>query len=211
MPLTLVAIADTHGLEQEIEVPAGDILVHGGDITRHGELEDVRRFDDWLATLPHRHKIVIAGNHDFCFEREPERARALIRNGVYLQDEATEVEGLLVYGSPWQPWFYDWAFNLERGEPLRQRWARIPDETHLLVTHGPPMGLCDQTVRGDHVGCEDLLERVRAVRPLVHVFGHIHEAYGGTVEGQTAFVNASTCDLGYSPVNPPMVLEIDRR
>src|SRR6185369_13852794 len=103
-------------------------------------------FDAWLGTLPHREKVVIAGNHDFLFEQRPAEARALITNAVYLEDEAYEAGGLKIWGSPWQPWFFDWAFNLRRGEALARKWALIPPGTDLLVTHGPPMGIGDEVV-----------------------------------------------------------------
>ena len=190
--LTLVCVSDTHGRHRETVVPPGDVLIHAGDLTGDGSLSDVAEFDDWLGTLPHPHKVVVAGNHDWCFERQPERARARLTNAVYLQDEAAVVAGLKFYGSPWQPWFFDWAFNLPRGPELAVKWALIPDDADVLVTHGPPAGVLDRTRRGDHAGCADLLARVRAVRPRLHVFGHIHEAAGTESDGATLFVNACT-------------------
>ncbi len=208
--LRVVAVADTHGLHDQIEVPPGDFFVHAGDLTREGRLEDIRVFDDWLATLEHRHKIVIAGNHDFAFERkaEAQAARELVRSGVYLQDEAVTLEGVRFYGSPWQPWFYDWAFNLPRGEPLREKWERIRSDTHVLITHGPPQGHGGVTQSGVDAGCEELLAAVERIRPAYHVFGHIHEAYGVTSNGETTFVNASVCTLAYQPTNAPVVFDI---
>jgi Icc-related predicted phosphoesterase len=193
--LTIVCVSDTHGAHDRTEVPDGDILVHAGDLTRHGQLADVTEFNRWLGTLQHRHKVVVAGNHDFCFEREPDRARARLTNAIYLRDEAVTVEGVRFYGSPWQPWFLDWAFNLPRGPEIAAKWALIPDDTEVLVTHGPPLGFGDRTDRGESVGCADLLARVRVVRPRLHVFGHIHEAAGVADDGGTLFVNAST-DMG---------------
>jgi predicted phosphohydrolase len=190
--LTLVCVSDTHGRHAETVVPDGDVLVHAGDVTLHGELGDVEEFDHWLASLPHRHKVVVAGNHDWCFQTHPEQARARLRHAVYLQDEAAVVAGLKFYGSPWQPWFLDWAFNLPRGPELAAKWALIPDDTDMLVTHGPPFGVLDVTRRGDHAGCADLVARVRTVRPGLHVFGHIHEAAGAVRDGDTLFVNAAT-------------------
>jgi predicted phosphohydrolase len=173
-------------------VPAGDILIHAGDITTFsGELSDLVDFNDYLSTLPHPHKILVAGNHDFCFERDPEGARGVITNATYLEDDALTVDGIVCYGSPWQPVFMDWAFNLPRGEPLREKWRMIPDNTDVLITHCPPFGILDRTFDGRHVGCEDLLERVREVNPKVHLFGHIHEARGMVKKGDTVFVNAS--------------------
>lgn len=207
MTLRLVVLSDTHGLHDRLEVPPGDILIHAGDLSRRGDLHEVRAFDAWLARLEHRHKLVIAGNHDFCFERQPEAARAALGHARYLEDEAVEIEGIRFYGSPWQPWFYDWAFNLQRGADIRAKWQQIPDNTDVLITHGPPVGQGDANAHGDAVGCADLLERVRQVQPRYHLFGHIHEAYGTTSDGTTTFVNASTCNLGYRPVQPPVVLD----
>lgn len=203
----IVIISDTHGLHEGLSIPPGDILVHAGDCTREGALEEVEAFNAYLGTLPHPEKIVIAGNHDFLFEQRPEAARELMTNCTYLMDEAVEVRGIKFYGSPWQPWFFDWAFNLPRGEALAAKWARIPADTGVLITHGPPAGVGDRTARGEGVGCADLDEAVRRVRPRLHVFGHIHEAYGRWTRGGTTFINASTCNLAYEPVNPPWIFE----
>ncbi|MFH2010306.1 MAG: metallophosphatase domain-containing protein [bacterium] len=208
MTLRIVAISDTHGLHDRLEVPDGDLLIHAGDLTRSGELSQVPAFDAWIAGLPHPHKIVIAGNHDFCFERAPAEARRLLRRCTYLQDEAVTVAGLKLYGSPWQPWFYDFAFNLRRGEALREKWARIPLDTDVLITHGPPQGHGGLTSGGVDAGCEELLAAVQRIRPRLHVFGHIHEGYGVTEEGRTRFVNASVCNLGYEPLQAPVVIEL---
>ena len=128
-----------------------------------------------------------------------------LSNATYLMDEAVTVEGIRFWGSPWQPWFFDWAFNLQRGAEIRAKWDLIPLQTDVLVTHGPPVGHGDLTSRGDAAGCEDLMEVVRHVRPRLHIFGHIHEGYGVTEEDGIAFFNASSCNLGDNPVNPPLV------
>ena len=117
------------------------------------------------------------------------------------------VDGLEVWGSPWQPWFHDWAFNLERGAALAEKWAMIPDSTDLLITHGPPHGILDACFDGRRVGCEELTRAVERVRPKLHVFGHIHEAYGVVDDGTTLFVNASNCNLRYRPANAPIVVD----
>src|SRR6516162_4664118 len=153
----IVCVSDTHGRHREINIPDGDVLVHAGDLTVHGYLDELREFNAWLGTLPHRHKVVIAGNHDFCLQEQRERARPLLTHAVYLEEEAAEICGLMVYGSPWQPWFGGWAFNLHRGPELAAVWAKIPAGTDVLITHGPPAGILDQTRRGDAVGCADLL------------------------------------------------------
>ncbi len=205
--MRFVVISDTHGLHDRLEMPPGDVLIHAGDMTRRGELDELRDFDAFLARLDYRHKLVIAGNHDFCFERRPELARAALVHATYLEDEAIEIEGVRFWGSPWQPWFYDWAFNLRRGAEIRAKWRLIPPKTDVLITHGPPLGHGDVTVRGHAVGCADLLERIREIKPRYHLFGHIHEAFGTSTEGATTFVNASSCDFRYRANHPPVVID----
>ncbi len=166
------------------------MFIHAGDFTSSGELRDIARFNVFLATLPHRHKIVVAGNHDFAFERNPDLARSMLTNAVYLQDSEVTIDDVRIYGSPWQPRFMNWAFNLERGPQLKAKWDRIPEGIHVLVTHGPPRGCGDAVPQfagpPELVGCEDLLEAVRRIKPRYHVFGHIHEGYGVTKNGEVA-------------------------
>jgi predicted phosphodiesterase len=207
--MRIVCVSDTHNLHDRIALPDGDLLLHAGDATMHGTEAEIAEFDAWLGTVPHRHKVVIAGNHDFLFQTEPAKARRLITNAVYLEDSGVTLEGLSIWGSPWQPWYFDWAFNLRRGAPLRAVWDKIPAGTDVLLTHGPPRGVLDRVARsGEAVGCEELLEAVERLRPKVNVFGHIHEGYGREERDGTLFVNASTCDPRYRPVNPPAVIDV---
>lgn len=193
-------MSDTHARHHLTAVPDGDVLVHAGDITRRGKLEDVEAFDRWLAGLPHPVKVVVCGNHDFCFQENPAEARTRLRHATYLEDSGCEAAGLTFWGSPWQPWFGGWAFNLPRGEELARVWAKIPDRVDVLVTHGPPEGILDTTSRGDSAGCRDLFWRVLEVRPRLHVFGHIHEAAGRLDADGIVFVNASTPGPGTAVV-----------
>ena len=216
--MRLVLISDTHGCHDELPaLPDGDVLVHAGDVSRHGSLAEVRAFLDWFSRQSHRHKLFVAGNHDFSFQDQAAEAEALVPAGVtYLRDTGALIEGLRFWGSPWQPWFYDWAFNLPRGEELARVWARVPDDVRVLVTHGPPAGILDRVVAppGQHVGCEMLRERLAALPALrLHVFGHIHEDYGvveeGEGSGRRTFVNACVCDVRYHVVNAPVVVELE--
>lgn len=207
--LRIVCLSDTHCLHRSVKVPDGDLLIHAGDMTERYGWEALQDFGAWMRELPHPHKVAIAGNHDFCCQHDPVRARRLLEGVTYLQDEQVTIEGLQIYGSPWQPWFYDWAFNLPRGEELRKVWAKIPDKTQILVTHGPPDGMLDLTGRLQSAGCEDLLARVDAIRPVMHVFGHIHEGHGRKHHHGTWFVNASICDGQYRAVNQPQVFDWD--
>src|SRR3954451_8476125 len=123
--MRIIAISDTHGLHNAISIPDGDVLVHAGDLTCDGEIGEVVVFNEFLSTLPHPHKVVIAGNHDWCFQQTPEVCAELLTNAVYLQDSAIIIDGVKFYGSPWQPWLYDWAFNLPRGPKIREKWLLI--------------------------------------------------------------------------------------
>jgi predicted phosphohydrolase len=209
--MRVVCISDTHlaHRDAEIEVPDGDLLIHAGDGTYRGQAREIDEWMAWLASLPHPRKVVIAGNHDRLFEERPGLARARVPKGIdYLQDSGIEIGGLRIWGAPWQPEFLEWAFNLPRGERLREKWALIPPGTDILVTHGPPMGTLDLTPRGEPVGCEELREAVARLRPKLHVFGHIHHAHGQAVVAGTRFVNASICDEDYLPTHPPILIDL---
>jgi len=206
--ITIVAVSDTHGRHERVEVPPGDIFIHCGDITRGGRPEQIREFNEWLGRLPHPGKVVIAGNHDEAFEYEPERARPLITNAVYLEDSEVTISGLRIWGSPWQPEFNHWHFNLPRGAALKAKWDLIPAGIDILVTHGPPHGILDRRVTGKHLGCIDLRKAAERIRPRVHVFGHIHEAHGVQRVPPTIFANASILDERYEVVHPPIVLRL---
>jgi Icc-related predicted phosphoesterase len=200
----VVLISDTHQLHDALVIPPGDLLIHAGDSGRRGTLEELRAFNDFLGRLPHPQKIVIAGNRDYFFERQPEESRKILSNAVYLQDEEISVGGFRIYGSPWQPPFMNTAFNLARGEPLRKKWALVPPGIDILVTHTPPFGIGDRTIGGECVGDRDLLEAVRRIKPRLHVFGHVHEGYGQFPQNNILFINASLTDakmqLAYAPI-----------
>ncbi len=206
--MRIVCLSDTHGLHQRLRVPEGDLLLHAGDFSMAGRPDEIERFDRWLGTLPHAHKVVVAGNHDFLFERDPARARALLGSAAYLEDSLLEIGGLRIWGSPWQPWFFDWAFNLARGPELAAKWALVPDGVDVLMTHGPPAEVLDRTANDEGVGCRDLSRALERIRPRLHVFGHIHESYGRLERDGTTYVNASNCDLKYRPVQAPIVVEL---
>lgn len=208
--MRLVCISDTHlrHMRDPITVPAGDVLIHCGDATMQGTLREIKAFADWFGALPHKHKIFVAGNHDWSFQMDRSRAiRALPIGCIYLEDSEAEIEGVRFWGSPWQPWFMSWAFNLPRGEALKAHWDKIPDHTDVLITHSPPYGYGDW-VGGENVGCEDLLAAVRRVRPTLHVYGHIHGAYGQMDDGRTEYVNCSICDERYEPMNKAVVFDL---
>lgn len=213
----IVCISDTHNCNEQVSIPNGDLLIHSGDATVQGTDCEVIEFLDWFSKHPHKNKVLVAGNHDWLFQTDNRRARSLAADaGIkYLQDSSTEIDGLKIYGSPWQPRFFDWAFNLNRGSELAAKWALIPDDTEVLITHGPPKGILDQVETrfgASNEGCEELRTRVEAVaangRLKLHVFGHIHCGYGGHEEFGVKFVNASVCDEEYRPTQSPIVIDL---
>ena len=210
--MRLVCVSDTHCRMNCVAVPEGDVFIHAGDLTFNGSLAQICPELEIISKLPHEHKVIIAGNHDWCFENvfAEDVEEECTRLGItYLKDTATTIDGVKFYGSPWQPRFYDWAFNVDRGPKIAEKWAQIPDDTQVLITHGPPFGIGDPTYRDGRVGCEDLLARVKQLpRLLVHVFGHIHLGYGEYHEHGVKFINASSCNERYNPVNSPIAAEI---
>lgn len=209
--MKIVAFSDTHMHHRNLSMPDGDMLIFAGDMCKVGRLDEIDDFNDYLSSLPHPHKIVIAGNHDWAFAREPQAARQLLNAAIYLQDSAVEIAGMKIHGSPWQPAFSDWAFNLPRGEALRQKWELIPDDCDILVTHGPPLQMLDRIINGTEVGCEMLKEAVERIRPKLHVFGHIHEDYGICQKNGIIYANASILDHYNQVYNSPLVIELGSR
>jgi Icc-related predicted phosphoesterase len=207
--MKLVFISDTHSRHDFMEVPDGDVIFHTGDFSKRGRLEEVRDFLDWFSALPHRYKVFIAGNHDFMAEREPEVFGQMIPdNVIYLNDSGTNIEGIPVWGSPIQPWFYDWAFNRQRGAEIREHWKLIPENTQILLVHGPPYGILDIVIDGRPVGCRDLGRRILELPELqIAAFGHIHEAYGTVEQSGVRYINASMLDVEYHLGNKAIEVE----
>ncbi|XP_025832263.1 UPF0046 protein C25E10.12 [Agrilus planipennis] len=245
-----VCMSDTHSLTHYIkfDIPDGDVFVHAGDFTKCGQEGEVQEFNQWLGSLPHKHKIVIAGNHELSFDpsfvhifkktydhcsrhagsifeeeiptlgMEKEElnkavkavnAKKCLTNCTYLEDSMVEIYGIKIYGTPWQPEFCKWAFNLPRGEKCLEKWNLIPENVDVLITHTPPVGHGDLTCSGVRAGCVELLNSVqKRIKPKYHVFGHIHEGYGVTTDGKIIFINATTCDINYIPNNLPIVFDI---
>jgi predicted phosphohydrolase len=205
--MRIVAVADTHTFQDDLgAIPDGDVFVHAGDLCRGGRLEELTLVARWLQALPHRHKIVVAGNHDWCFIRNREDAVELLGNTVsYLQDSGTIIDGVRFWGSPWQPAFNNWAFNLPRGVALAEKWALIPAGADVLITHGPPAGIGDRFEDAVRGGCADLLVAVQRIQPLLHMFGHIHPDGGCWQHGEVCFANVTT----WEGLRKPTVFDID--
>jgi len=219
--MKILCISDTHNKHKQIpEVylenadNSIDMIIHSGDMTSRGYKNEILPFLYWYNELNFKHKILIAGNHDFYFEQkgaEDDIAQMLANrpNITYLNDSGVEIDGIKIWGSPVQPWFHNWAFNRIDAD-IKPHWDMIPLDTDILITHGPVKGYLDVTMRGDVTGCPFLLERIAELKNLkLHVCGHIHEAYGRVVfpDGQV-FLNASVLNHNYEMQNRPITLEL---
>lgn len=205
--MKVILISDTHGYHRDVVVPEGDLLVHAGDWSMTGEDEIIKDFADWLGEQPHKHKIVIAGNHDRSVEFFPETYIPRIReHATYLDCSGCEFDKKTFWGSPWTPFFHSdyWRFHTTTKEQRKKMWANIPDNLDLLITHGPPNRVLDKTLEGDYAGDIELLLEIAVKVPRFHVFGHIHEGYGQRKEGSTTFINASLLNSQYALVNKPI-------
>ncbi|KNC86614.1 hypothetical protein SARC_01243 [Sphaeroforma arctica JP610] len=222
----LVVISDTHGRPVK-DLPPGDIIIHAGDFTMCGDTKEVKEFANWFGGLDYKHRIVVAGNHEITFDiegyeqlwRDKHKMKRHHRNikkslveheGItYLEDSGVDINGYKFWGSPWQPKFCEWAFQRKRGKALKSIWDAIPRDVDVLITHSPPVGMGDLTTRKERAGCVDLLYAVqKQIKPLYHLFGHVHEGYGMWSDGTTVFANASTCNHRYQVANAPIVFDL---
>ena len=212
----LAAISDTHSSHAMLQVPPCDVLVHAGDACGRGTWDELQACLRWMGAQPAEHKLFTPGNHDFASFQQQSRMRALAEEvGVtVLIDELVQVAGLRVWGSPWTPTFGRWVWQAPAGPAMAEKWLPIPGDIDLLLTHGPPHGHGDRTAWGPRAGCEALLEKIGQVRPRAHVFGHIHEAFGGGTirhdDGtETAWHNVASRKLISRGVRPVTVFELD--
>lgn len=222
--MKLVFISDTH-LRHGFVIPEGDILIHSGDLTMSGSVPEVSKAVKWLENVALDKEfssiVVIPGNHDWLAEKDPQLMKKMMEDAglIFLNHESAIVDGIRFFGSGYTPRFYDWALNVDRGEEIARLWSQIPDDTQILVTHGPPYGKLDEVpIRGEweewalgnkeHVGCWDLAHRIKKLKDLkIHSFGHIHRP--GVVYGADGviYVNASTCNEEYEAAHTPIILD----
>jgi len=208
--VTIAIASDTHELEKEIEVPDADVFIHCGDFTMFSRsVRAIREFNDWLGELPHRDRIIVPGNHDAFLENPTNRK--LISNATILINEGVEIEGgLRIWGTPNTP--VGPGFWVPSAEERRRIYARIPSETDVLISHGPPRGILDHAPGSSfHAGDQELLDAVTRVKPRLHVFGHIHGAYGIVGTEHTTFANAGLLGPDGDIDKQPIVLRMVRR
>ena len=218
--MIITFISDTHSKHKQItsSLPGGDILIHAGDATSMGYKHEIQEFMKWMNGLSnYNHKIFIAGNHDWGFQTNPEMCKELLEfydKVTYLEDNMKVIgddyqTAVKVWGSPWQPEFYNWAYNLPRkGEELKNKWELIPSDIDILITHGPAFGKVDKVIgKYENLGCELLAERIQTSKPKIHVCGHIHSGYGYKFDGDTHYFNAAVLDEHYAFTQKPLTVD----
>jgi Icc-related predicted phosphoesterase len=219
--MKITMVGDTHNNHKLItdDLPGGDLLIHAGDISSMGYEHEITEFCKWFDKIDNYDtKVFIAGNHDWGFQNNAEKVNGILtgyKTINYIQDELITIQDgdkpeVKIWGSPWQPEFYDWAFNLPKNGPgLMSKWEMIPEDVDILITHGPAWGLLDDVEgrRGDHLGCELLAERIKSIKPKIHVCGHIHTGHGHYFDGHTHYFNASLLNERYLYSQTPWKVE----
>lgn len=204
-------ISDLHGYYPELE--GGDLLIVAGDLTSKDSDNCWNNFYHWLHKQQeiYRKIILIAGNHDnnIC-----EQYLMIELKTHYLRDSVTEFEGFKIWGSPWTKTFPGMnpkckAFTVDTEEELEEKWRLIPEDVDILITHSPPFGIFDKSIRKENCGSKTLRNNIlsseRFPKLKLHVFGHIHEEGGKTLDNSLCkFVNASCVNERYEPVNEPV-------
>lgn len=221
--MNILVISDTHNKHKEIPNDyinnydgTIDMIIHAGDVSGRGYKNEIIPFLKWYNDLPFTNKILIAGNHDFYFETaNPDEIKEMMvdyPNIIYLNDSGIEINGVKIWGSPVQPWFYNWAFNRIDNE-ICKHWDMIPLDTNVLIVHGGPknIGALNKVISGQDVGCPYLSEKLNQLKDLsLFCQGHIHEGYGiHQLDNGTTFVNASLLNHRYEMVNKPYLLTLD--
>jgi Icc-related predicted phosphoesterase len=211
--LRILALSDTHELHRELDrLPEADLLIHAGDWTFFSKsVSAIEDFDFWLGEQPIRHRsVLVPGNHEFYLEADRSR-RSLTSSATVLIEESLTVDGLKIWGSPITP-LDGGAFGVSNPEIRAAHYTKIPMDTHILVTHGPPFGILDgKPGTSEHFGCPALLQAVRRIKPLVHIFGHVHIGYGIWQSADTTFINASLLGPDGDILNKPILFNLPQR
>ena len=204
--MLIYAFSDTHNNHEKVKAPKCDILIHAGDATNRGSPQELYSFLNWFSKQDAKYKVLVPGNHDWGFEKNPEQYKydCAERGITLLNDEMAELDGLKIWGSPIQPFFCNWAFNRWPGPDIQKHWDLIPKGMDIVVTHGPPKGFLDENLLGQQCGCDQLLYRILEVQPKAHIFGHIHENNGVKEFNGIKFYNVACCDERYSLEYQPM-------
>ena len=202
--MRFVLVSDTHCTHERLDMPEGDVLLHAGDFTNSGNIQEISFFNEWLKKLDYKHKIVIPGNHELLFETDYFMASSILTEAIVLNQTSVMLDGIKIYGEPRQPRFFDWAFNVDR-DRLADVWTLAPEDADVVLTHGPPYRCGDfSEYQQENVGCYHQRAWIEKNQPKLVVCGHIHPGYGKYKIGNTDVINAAIM-----PNNDPIIYDID--
>ena len=219
--MKIVAVSDTHQAYLE-DLPKGDVLIHAGDFSllpknsyknRDLMIQELTDLKNWFDKVrsKYKHTILVPGNHDWIFEVDYDFAKDFMKETIVLNDDSITIEGQKIWGTPINLEFHNWAFNRAAGDDILSHFNKIPKDTDILITHGPPLGILDQAFPLDNspnLGDVDLLNVLDTLNLKAHIFGHIHGSHGTLKRKDTLFVNASIMDESYKPVFSPIEFEL---
>ena len=212
--MRLIAMSDTHGRHADLKVPDGDLLIHAGDFCTRGNVYEYWDFLGWFRRLPHKHKLVVPGNHDIYVEKHESLCKTELHPARLCSFDEVNILGLKIVCNSWTNEIYPnspWSYTHARGAGFHI-WNNQP-KCDILVTHGPPLGILDSVLNYEedeepNVGDGHLLQYVLENSPKVHIFGHIHESAGQCEKYGVRFFNVSVCNLNYAAMNPITVIDI---
>jgi Icc-related predicted phosphoesterase len=223
--LKILAFSDTHNkhndilfnswIEDYLKEHSIDVIICCGDFSTSQKSFD--NFISWYAKVPVKNKLLIAGNHDEVLEKKETRDSNLLfmkeEGLIYLEDNSIIIDSIKFYGTPWTPIFMNWNFMGTENQ-LKKKFEKIDEDTHVLISHGPPYGILDvvkyNLIPFHCVGSTPLAEKIgRKLKDLkLHVFGHVHEDYGMIEKYGITFANVSTLNKQYEVVNKIQFFEI---
>jgi Icc-related predicted phosphoesterase len=206
--MKIVALSDTHTKHNQITIPKGDILIYAGDFEIRNTI-DLVEMRDWLNKLNFKYIITIFGNHDFTDKATTNYIKDVFGKKInYLCNNAIIIEGLKIWGSSYSPLFNDWAW-MKPDNDLKEIWNIIPNDVDIVVTHCPCYGILDKAQpMGENLGSLSLRDKIKGIKPKVHLCGHIHGGYGQYTDYKTDYYNCSLLDEQYKLVNEPVIITI---
>jgi Icc-related predicted phosphoesterase len=208
--LRVVAVSDTHGNFSTLRVPCGDVFVHAGDFTMsESDAGEVAAFLKWVRALPHRHKILVPGNHDPLFQGDTSLVARHLGRTHLLVDRSVTIDGVVFYGTPWSRVPGSRAFYLPDADEGQQKWREIPENVDVLISHAPAHGVLDfDRKAARHVGEVGLRDRVDQIKPAVHICGHVHDGAGESSNHGVFAINCAVVDRRLCPVRGPRVVDL---
>lgn len=217
--MKITCISDTHNQHTSLNIGETDFLIHAGDFSYSGEEKEVTNFLDWFKDQPAKYKILVPGNHEVTLDEDHPYYSQKIKSSLvnfctqhniyYLENTGIFLEGLNIYGTPWTPAYHHYGFGGERDQWLEgdkyrgtkilsSIYKQIPENTNILICHGPPKDIQDISIKGISCGSDEMLRRISSLPNLnCYINGHIHHSAGMKIIKDVLFVNASVLDDMY--------------